>query len=465
MTKKRIRSFSALVVLALLMAVGLSGVQAQDKVHITWFVGLGTGTNPEQIEAQNQVVADFNASHPDIELEIILAASNDVAYNAMATLIASGNPPDIVGPVGFSGANSFPGSWLDLQPLIDASGFDMSIFPESLAALYETPEGRVGIPFAVFPSFVYYNKDLFDEAGLNYPPQEFGAPYVMPDGTEVEWNFDTISEIAKILTVDANGNDATSPDFDPDNVVQFGLNFDEKWMTDIMSSFGGASFIDPATNEISVPENWRAAARWYWDGIWNGHFIPSTAYRQSELLGTGDEFPSGNLAMALTHLWYTCCIQDSVGRFEWDIAVVPQYNGQYYSPTDADTFRILKTTEHPAEAFEVLSYLMTDAVPILTPAYGAYPAHPDYQQPYIDSLNETYPFGVNWDVAVESLAYASTPNHEADYPNFAKGIARTEEFRTLLEGDSGADIDIDAELDRLESDMTSIINEVLQPSS
>jgi hypothetical protein len=38
-----------------------------------------------------------------------------------------------------------------------------------------------------------------------------------------EWNYESITEIAKILTVDANGNDATSPDFDPNNVVQYGF--------------------------------------------------------------------------------------------------------------------------------------------------------------------------------------------------------------------------------------------------
>ena len=65
------------------------------------------------------------------------------------------------------------------------------------------------------------NVDLFDEAGLNYPPSSFDEKYVMPDGSEVDWNYDTVAEIAKILTVDANGNDATSADFDPGNIVQY----------------------------------------------------------------------------------------------------------------------------------------------------------------------------------------------------------------------------------------------------
>ncbi len=55
---------------------------------------------------------------------------------------------------------------------------------------------------------------MFDEAGLNYPPATYGEPYVMPDGTEVEWSFETLTELAKFLTVDANGADATMDEFD-----------------------------------------------------------------------------------------------------------------------------------------------------------------------------------------------------------------------------------------------------------
>jgi multiple sugar transport system substrate-binding protein len=163
--------------------------------------------------------------------------------------------------------------------------------------------------------------------------------------------------------------------------------------------------------------------------------------------------------MSLTHLWYTCCLDDSIGRFNWDIAAVPEYEGVPYSATDADTFRILKTTEHPEEAFEVLTYLLDDAVPILAPTYGAYPARPEYQQTYIDALNEKYPMGIDWQVAVDSLAYAASPNHESYFPNFQKGFDRLNSLQTLIEGDTGADINVDEELDKLQTDLQTIIDE------
>ena len=54
------------------------------------------------------------------------------------------------------------------------------------------------------------------------------------------------------------------------------------------------------------------------------------AQAQDPTIGaTGNPFQSGNVAMALSHLWYTCCAtaQDEEGNFvddpNWDIAAVP----------------------------------------------------------------------------------------------------------------------------------------------
>jgi multiple sugar transport system substrate-binding protein len=365
--------------------------------------------------------------------------------------------------VGVGGSNAFADQWLDLQPLVDSTGYDLSVFDPALLDLYRTPDGGlVGIPFAVFPAVTYYNRGLFDEAGLNYPPQEFNAPYVMPDGTEVPWNYDTVAELAKILTVDANGNDATMEEFDPENIVQFGLRFQWAGLRLLWTDFQPEDWYDNEANTITIPDSWRAATQWVWDRTWVDHTIPNTTYANSELLGNDNAFNSGNLAMAVVPLWYTCCLGDSVGNWEWDMAVVPQSpDGEHHVAMDADTFRITVGSANPEAAFTVLSYLLDEAVPTLAPTYGAFPARPAYQQAWIDSKNEQYPFDVNWQVAVDSLAFSNPIelHHESDHPNWQKGADRVAAFNTLLFSDTGAEMDVNAELDTLQADLQAIVEE------
>ena len=65
---------------------------------------------------------------------------------------------------------------------------------------------------------------------------------------------------------------------------------------------------------------------------------------------TGTRSNPGNVAMGLSHLWYTCCASavDEDGNFvddpNWDIAAVPANNGTYTSNFNADTFRILEAS-------------------------------------------------------------------------------------------------------------------------
>jgi multiple sugar transport system substrate-binding protein len=449
----------ALVLIAVLSAVVLpsSPAQARQKVTITWFVGLGTGTNPEQIEVQDQVAEDFNNSQDAIELVINYAGSNQTAPDTLATLIASGEAPDIVGPVGFTGSNAFAGQWLDLEPLIAEMGYQLEGIPENLVESYRSlSEGLTGLPFAIFPGLLYYNVDLFDEAGLNYPPAVAGDPYVMPDGTEVPWDYNTVVEIGKILTVDANGNDATSEDFDANNIIQYG--FIHQWDT-IRSDFHtfGAAYVVGEDGVVDFPETWRAEAQWLWDSIWTWHISPTDGVVSSELLGS-NAFASGKVAMARSMAWYTCCLNTLTSS--WDLAVQPAYEGTIYAPIDLDTFRIYKDTPHPQEAFTVLAYLLGDAELALTTVYGGFPARPELQQAWIDAKAAQYPSVTHWEVVPDSIALAPNPHHEEWYPNFNKGQQRFTDFRVLIGADTGGDMDVSAEFDKLEADIQAIIDEV-----
>ena len=422
-----------------------------DRVPIRWFVGLGTGAQPEQIEAQETIVEEFNASQESIHLSVEFV-DNEVAADTLATQIAGGNAPDIIGPLGIRGSNTFAGQYLDLEPYVEETGFDLSAYDPEQVEFWREEDGTLtALPFGVYPSFIYYNTELFDEAGLAYPPQEFGADY---EGEP--WTMDKLRELAEILTVDANGNDATSPDFDPTNIVQFGFN--HQWGDDARAQgtfFGAGSFVAD-DGSAQIPANWEAEWEWYHSNIWDLHVSPTQEELESELLNGDNTFTTGNMAMAFSHLWYTCCIveDDGSGKEFWDIAVVPEYEGEQTSKLHADIFRILSSTEHPDEAFEVLTYLLNDAAAELLATYGSMPARPDLQDDFFAGLDETFPQGVNWDVARESLSHPDSPSHEGDMPNFVEAESRIDQFESLIASDP--DMDVAAESELLRTDLDAI---------
>ena len=316
-----------------------------------------------------------------------------------------------------------------------------------------------GLPFASFPSFVYYNTELFDEAGLPYPPQEYGADgtAIYGEGTEFEgvWDFNKVAEISRILTVDANGVDGTSPDFDPTQTVQWGFVW--QWTDRLFQqgSFWGAGNALQDDGTADIPAEWENEWRWYHDAVWNQGFAPSQTQLDSELLA-GNAFSSGNVGLAITHLWYTCCVRDDdgAGKDFFDIAVLPSNNGVVTAEIHADTFRILKASQNPEAAFEVLTYLLGDAALDLLNAYGAAPADPALTEAFFAGLDETFPQGVNWQVALDSANYADVPSHETFVPGWDEYKLRLGDLQSAILSDP--DLDLDAEIATVESDLTAV---------
>ncbi len=424
---------------------------AAEPVEIRWFVGLGVGTNEQERATQDEVVAEFNASQNRIKL-VLEVADVDTAYQTLATEITAGNAPDVVGPVGIYGRDFFKGDWLDINPLIEASKYDLNAFDPSLVEFFTVGDEMLGIPFGIYPSFIFVNKDLFDAAGLPYPPQEFGAPYVDENGVEHEWNFDTLREVAMKLTIDKDGNNATSPDFDPENIVQWG--YDEQW-TDLRGAgtmFGAGSITDEK-GDAQIPANWLDAWKWLYDGRWVDHFVPTGPQLGSPLLNM--EFASGNIALVHVHLWFSgCCMGDI--KFKWDTAVVPTYNGTVTAKLHADTFEIMRFSKHPAEAFDVISYLAGPAAEKLTLTYSTMPARLSLQKDWFKTFNEKkFPgMEINWQVVVNSAAYNDRPSAEGWMPSFAEAKDRQTEFYNLMLNETG--LDVAAKAEEMKADLQKI---------
>lgn len=437
-----------------------------DRVRIRWFVGLGTGTDPQQIATQEEVVADFNAAHPNIEL-VLEVVPYESGRDTLATQIASGNGPDIIGPVGWGGSNAFYGQWLDIGPYIASSGFDTSIFDPALVDSYQTEEGQVGLPFAVFPAAVYYVPAYFDEVGLAYPPSAYGEMYEL-DGQMVEWNWDTFTEVARRLTIDVNGFNATEDGFNRDQIVQVG--YSPQWQTHVnyMGSYrAGAAkvFEGEASGEYvaTLPDSWKEAARWIYDGMWGDRpFTATGPLSGAAEFGNGNLFNSGKSAMAITPLWYTCCLgefRDAGNEFQAGALPVGA-DGLVHGRVDADTFRVWKGTRNPEAAFTVLSYLITTGADKLLPVYGALPAIAEKQAAFFEVKSNDYPFVTQetWDIFSAGLAFPDAPSAEQFQPNWNEAWARQQTFFDLILNTPPNQLDFDAEWDKMISDLNTIYN-------
>jgi multiple sugar transport system substrate-binding protein len=426
-------------------------------VVVRWFIGIGSGGKPEQVAAEQKFAADFNAAQKAVYLSVEIY-DNSVAANQLQIQIAAGNPPDIIGPVGVEGLNIFRDNLLDLAPLLASHNFDMSKFDPALSDYFAIgKEGAtIGVPYATYPSFIYYNKKLFDEAKLPYPPTKVGDLY---DGKP--WDMEAVRQLGMKLTVDKNGNDATSADFDPENIVQWG--FDMQWADDRSDTeatiFGSSSVVAADGKTAQITDQFKTGLKWFNDAVWKDHFVPSYPQIQSDLLGKGNQFQSGNLAMADTHSWYTCCINPAAPAkpsFTWGVAVTPAYNGTTTAKLHADTFSILNGSKNPDAAFDALAALV--ASPELLTNYGAFPADPALQQSAFDAIQKNYPDSkIDFSVMQAMLGYVDKPSHQAWMPDYQKSRAALKAVYNKYRTTPG--LDIDAELATLQTTLQGIFDD------
>jgi multiple sugar transport system substrate-binding protein len=398
------------------VALGAMIASAQSgRTKVTWFVGVGTGGQPAQVEVQKKVVERYNKSQDKIELVLEIVENNSARDN-LAARIAAGNAPDLVGPAGASGANSFRGQWVDLDPLITKYKPDLKGIDDGLLKFYKESQNGEGLPYAVFPSFIFYNKALFKEAKLPDLPTKVGEKY---QGRTWDWN--TLRSVAMKLTYDSKGRSADQKEFDSKNIVTYG--FINQWTTDYITSigaqFGASALYD--NGKANVGKGVRDGLNWYYKGVWADKFIPNQDAQNSDLLGRGNPFNSGNVAMGFTHLWYTCCLDAGANAKvkDWGVAVVPSWQGKTTAKLHADTFRIMKGSKNQDAAFQAMIWLMQQKELLVT--YGAFPANENLQDDYIAEVNKKFaPVKINWQVVRDMLKYTDTPSHEAYTPNFNK---------------------------------------------
>jgi len=224
---------------------------------------------------------------------------------------------------------------LDLTPYVSGDPeFNLKDFYPQIIDRF-TVDGKIYcIPRDTAPfACVYYNKKLFDEAGVPYPTDD--------------WTVDEMLEKAKALTKrDRDGM-----------VTQYGF-YAWAWQN-FVYAFGG-SLVDnvkkPTRCVLDSKESMEGL-QFYTDLI-NKHRVQPSAIAMSNLaMGVQGMFMTGRLAMFSSGIWETPGLR-KIATFDWDVAMFPKGpTGIRGFGTGGSGYCILKDTKYPKEAFYVIKAL------------------------------------------------------------------------------------------------------------
>lgn len=348
----------------------------------------------------------FMDENPDITVEQMhIPEAGDPYLQKMNAMAASNTLPD---------AALFPDehtlSWALRDMFLDLSEIYSGEHEKVDAIQYRTPDGRlVGVSGAQEIQLIWYNKDLFDDEGVPYPPAT----------AEEAWSWDQFLEIAQQLTVDVNGNNALSADFDPTNMDRFGFQMG-LWMMPVLTfvrSNGGDFFTDDWMGlALDKPESIEAIQMI--SDLMNVHNVmPKLTAGGSMSTDTG--LLSRKVAMAMDGQWVLETL-NRVRREEglnFGIGVLPYIKDRVTTAIGGPIIAF-STSEHPHEAMQLVSFIMD---PVNTPDLitgGLWMPNEKrwYHDPELLSIwidNENHPPEYKTAVVDYSLEYVDKP-----LPNF-----------------------------------------------
>jgi sn-glycerol 3-phosphate transport system substrate-binding protein len=151
------------------VAAGL-GMPAMAQTEISWWHAM-TGANAEVVQ---KISDEFNANQADYKVVPVFKGTYPETLNAGIAAFRAGQAPDIlqVFDVGTGVMMSAKGA---IKPVAEVLGnFDKSQYLPGIVAYYSTPDGTMlSFPYNSSSPILYYNKDIFEKAGLDVgnPPK------------------------------------------------------------------------------------------------------------------------------------------------------------------------------------------------------------------------------------------------------------------------------------------------------
>ncbi|MBH5317412.1 extracellular solute-binding protein [Paenibacillus sp. GSMTC-2017] len=319
-----------------------------------------SGTFPD-VEFKTLIADPIKKKYPNVTIERITPAATATLEEVLSTHV-----PDII----YSSSTSHQrvvrtGAFEDLRELIKRHNFDESrLKPILYDYIKGITKGKgeeiVAIPFNANQHVLYYNKDIFDKFGVEYP-------------TEKQLTWDEILDLATKLTRTENG------------VQYIGLAVDN--LTGLSKGLG-LSYLDPTTGNaaIDTPE-WRRIFELQKSILEiPGYVTPEGTWNWGR-----DQFMKDQ-TIALRVSWLANMVgpleelrQQGV-EFNWDIAPAPNFSEQLGKTREAQihSLSVNSQSKHKDEVFQVIAEILSDEGQRILARNGRVPAiiNPELEKEY-----------------------------------------------------------------------------------
>lgn len=324
-----------------------------------------------QQKGVQQLIAAFNEKFPDISIDEQLVPWDDY-WTKLQTSVAGGEAFDIF----WINAASLPvyassGSLLPIDSLVEDGSIDTSLIAKPLVDMYNFNGTQYGVPYQYDTIGLFYNKDIFDAAGMDYP-----------DDT---WDWDTFRDAAEQLTDAGKG----------------------QWGVGIQTSFqeGFANFIfqneghllnDDATKCI-VDEPASCEALEYLAAFFTDELTPGISIQQTNPVAD-TLFPAGQVAMLPGGSFRA----STYAQADASIDVAPLPKGKTRATVIHGVAHVgWERTKAPGAVLELINFLASEEAERIVGESGmGLPAREGLEQTWLDALPN-----MNAKVFSEAAAY------------------------------------------------------------
>ncbi len=327
-----VKGFSILLTIFVLAGCGSpdgTGAQGVAEVKVSFW-----GT-PEEIGIITGALAPWQAKHP--EIKIIFEHTPYTGYiSKVLTRIAGGAAPDIIATeVDYFVTFATKGVLEDLTPYeaADPKGFEKNDFFPQIIERFTYQGKLLAVPRDIAPfACVFYNKKVFDKAGIPYPTDD--------------WNWSDMLRLARELTKkDSSGR-----------IAQYGF-YTWAWQNFIYGNGGGLvdNVKEPTRTRLDDDRS-IMGLQFYADLSTLYEAMPTPTAFTNFGMGADRMFADGRIAMFLSGIWETPQFRNY--KFEWDVVMFPKNDkGVRAFGTGGTGYAILKSSKHKKEAWEVVKAL------------------------------------------------------------------------------------------------------------